>query len=143
MFNVAPISVATPEVPVVVRVIADCFTLKAVQSVELKYPLEDDPACDTCMVVPVPITAPVPLVIVKTDDVASVRSPLVRAGSLLLNVVQSAKDKAPRLVADAVGTFNVITGVVVLFTTLLDKSVPVVPKVRAATLVTVPTNWSA
>ena len=31
-----------------------------------------------------------------------------------------------------------ITGVVVPFATVLDKSVPVVPKVSAATLVTVP-----
>lgn len=36
MFKVSPISVANPDVPVVVRVIADCFSLKAVQSVELK-----------------------------------------------------------------------------------------------------------
>jgi len=42
------------------------------------------------------------------------------------------------LVALAVGTFNVITGVVVLFATVDDKSVPVVPKVKAATDVTVP-----
>ena len=61
---------------------------------------------------------------------------------LLLNVVQSAALNAPLLVADAVGTFNVITGVVVEFTTVELKSVPVVPKVRAATLVTVPTKAS-
>jgi pentose-5-phosphate-3-epimerase len=41
------------------------------------------------------------------------------------------------LAALAVGTCSVITGVVVPFATVLDKSVPVVPKVRAATLVTV------
>jgi hypothetical protein len=57
---------------------------------------------------------------------------------LLLNVVQSVEDRAPLLVALAVGTCRVITGVVVPFTTVLDKSVPVVPRVRAATLVTVP-----
>ena len=55
-----------------------------------------------------------------------------------LKVDQSAADKAPRLVADAVGTFNVITGVVVLVATLDDKSVPVVPNVKAETEVTVP-----
>ena len=57
---------------------------------------------------------------------------------LLLNVVQSADDKTPRLLADAVGTFSVITGVVVPVATVDDKSVPVVPSVMAATLVTVP-----
>lgn len=60
------------------------------------------------------------------------------AGALLLNVVQSVDDRAPRLVADAVGTFNVMTGVVVPVVTDDDKSVPVVPMVKAATLVTVP-----
>jgi hypothetical protein len=34
--------------------------------------------------------------------------------------------------------FNVITGVAVLVATVDDKSVPVVPSVSAATLVTVP-----
>ena len=57
---------------------------------------------------------------------------------LLLNVVQSVELTAPRLLADAVGTFRVITGVVVLFATVELKSVPVVPKVSAATDVTVP-----
>jgi len=57
---------------------------------------------------------------------------------LLLNVVQSALLNAPRFVALAVGTFKVITGVVVLFATVLVKSVPVVPNVNAATDVTVP-----
>ena len=57
---------------------------------------------------------------------------------LLLKVVQSAALKAPRLVAEAVGTFSVMTGVVVLVATVLDRSVPVVPSVSAATLVTVP-----
>ena len=58
---------------------------------------------------------------------------------LLLNVVQSAALNAPLFVAEAVGTFNVITGVVVPLATVDDKSVPVVPSVNAATLVTVPT----
>ena len=57
----------------------------------------------------------------------------------MLKVVQSALDKAPRLVALAVGTFKVITGVVVLFATVELKSVPLVPMVKAATEVTVPT----
>jgi len=56
-----------------------------------------------------------------------------------LKVVQSALDKAPLFVALAVGIFRVITGVVVPFATLEDTSVPVVPMVSAATLVTVPT----
>jgi hypothetical protein len=84
------------------------------------------------------MTALVPPVIVKTELVASVKFPFVNAGSLALNVVQSAALKAPLLAADAVGTFKVITGVVVPLATLEDKSVPVVPKVKAATLVTVP-----
>jgi hypothetical protein len=42
------------------------------------------------------------------------------------------------LVADAVGTFSVITGVVVPLATVELRSVPVVPKVNAETLVTVP-----
>ena len=56
-----------------------------------------------------------------------------------LNVLQSALDNAPLFAALAVGTFKVITGVVVLVATVLDKSVPVVPSVNAATDVTVPT----
>ena len=62
---------------------------------------------------------------------------------LPLNVVQSADDKAPRLVPDAVGTFNVITGMVVPFATVLDKSIPLVPNVKADMLVTVGTIISA
>ena len=62
----------------------------------------------------------------------------VPAGCLPLNVVQSAALNAPRLVAEAVGTFNVMTGVVVPFATLELRSVPVVPNVSAATEVTVP-----
>jgi hypothetical protein len=62
----------------------------------------------------------------------------VRALSFALNVVQSAEDKAPLFEALAVGTFNVIRGVVVPVATVELRSVPVVPKVKAATLVTVP-----
>jgi hypothetical protein len=57
---------------------------------------------------------------------------------LLLKVVQSAALNAPRLVADAVGRFSVITGVVVELATVEETSVPVVPSVNADTLVTVP-----
>ena len=66
----------------------------------------------------------------------------VIASCLLLNVVQSAELNAPLLAALAVGTFNVITGVVVEFATVELKSVPVVPNVKAATEVTVPTKAS-
>jgi len=55
----------------------------------------------------------------------------------LLKVDQSVDDSAPLFVAEAVGTCNVITGVVVPVATVLLKSVPVVPKVKAATEVTV------
>ena len=67
-----------------------------------------------------------------TDTLVTVPEPL------LLNVVQSAALKAPRLDAEAVGTFSVITGVVVPLATVEVRSVPVVPKVSAATEVTVP-----
>ena len=67
----------------------------------------------------------------------------VPAGCLLLKVVQSALLKAPRLVADAVGTFSVMTGVVVPLATDELKSVPVVPSVSAATDVTVPWGLDA
>lgn len=59
-------------------------------------------------------------------------------GCLALKVLQSVLLSAPRFVADAVGTFSVITGVVVPFATVELRSVPVVPRVRAATDVTVP-----
>jgi hypothetical protein len=78
-------------------------------------------------VAPINVAAPLVPVVVS-----------VIAFCLLLKVVQFAALNAPLLAADAVGTFNVITGVVVLFATVLDKSVPLVPKVIAATLVTVP-----
>ena len=76
----------------------------------------------------IPDTVPVPLTLVTV--------PVLLV--LLLNVVQSVELNAPRLLALAVGTFKVITGVVVPVATVDDKSVPVVPKVKAATLVTVP-----
>ena len=56
----------------------------------------------------------------------------------MLNVDQSVALKAPRLEAEAVGTFNVITGVVVPVATVEERSVPVVPRVSAATEVTDP-----
>jgi hypothetical protein len=62
----------------------------------------------------------------------------VIAFCLLLNVLQSVLLNTPLFVALAVGTFNVITGVVVPFATEELKSVPDVPNVNAATLVTVP-----
>ena len=55
-----------------------------------------------------------------------------------MKFVQSLLDNAPLFVEDAVGTFNVITGVVVPVATDELKSVPVVPNVSAATEVTVP-----
>jgi hypothetical protein len=55
-----------------------------------------------------------------------------------LKVDQSALLRTPRLDADAVGTFNVMTGVVVPFATVELRSVPDVPSVNAATEVTVP-----
>ena len=70
--------------------------------------------------------------------VVIVEAPPVIAACLLLNVLQSVLLKAPRLDADAVGILRVITGVVVPLATLLLTSVPVVPSVSAATLVTVP-----
>ena len=73
-----------------------------------------------------PLTVPVPL----TD--VTVPTPLP------LNVVQSAALNTPLFNALAVGTFNVMTGVVVPFAMVLVRSVPVVPNVIAATLVTVP-----
>lgn len=60
--------------------------------------------------------------------------------SFELNVLQSVLDNAPRLLALAVGTLRVITGVVVPVATDDDRSVPVVPSVNAATSVTVPTD---
>jgi len=47
-----------------------------------------------------------------------------------LNVLQSAEANAPLFAALAVGTFKVITGVVVLVATVELKSVPLVPIVK-------------
>jgi len=75
--------------------------------------------------------------------------PMVRADTLVtvplhfeLKVDQSVEERAPLLVDEAVGIFKVITGVVVEFATVELTSVPVVPKVNAATLVTVPVHES-
>ncbi len=93
--------------------------------------------------VPDSVIAKVPLVVIGLPDIdkneGTEAATLVTVPEpLLLNVVQSAALNAPRLTADAVGTFNVMTGVVVPLATVELKSVPVVPSVRAATLVTVP-----
>ena len=74
---------------------------------------------------------PVPLVVLTLVTVPALPD-------LLLNVVQSAADNAPLFKAEAVGTFKVITAAPVLPETVLDKLVPDVPNVKAATLVTVP-----
>jgi hypothetical protein len=58
------------------------------------------------MLVPAPITAPVPLLIVKIEDVASVKLPFVNAGSLSLKVFQSVEDKYPLVLAVACDTAN-------------------------------------
>ena len=64
--------------------------------------------------------------------------PLVSAACLPLKVDQSAALSAPRLLAEAVGTLRVMTGVEVSVATEEVRSVPVVPRVKAATLVTLP-----
>jgi hypothetical protein len=122
MFKVFAINVATPDVPVVVRVIVPCLLLKVFQSVDDRYPSTDVVATGIEIVL---------VVLTKGEE-------NVNTDSLLLNVLQSVDDNAPLLVADAVGTFNVITGVVVLLATVELRSTPVVPNVNAATDVTVP-----
>ena len=106
------------------------------------------PPLRTGKAVPDKVIAKVPLVVMGepatdkkagTDAATEVTLPL----PLLLNVLQSVELNAPRLDADAVGTFSVITGVVVPFATVLVRSVPVVPRVSAATLVTVPCGFAA
>tara|TARA_R110002096_G_scaffold233045_1_gene422999 strand:- start:841 stop:1320 length:480 start_codon:yes stop_codon:yes gene_type:complete len=93
--------------------------------------------------------APVVLTSAVAIDIAGVVPPEEAIGELpdtpvtvplplLLNVDQSVEDKAPLLDAEAVGTFKVITAVPEPPLTVLDKFVPVVPNVKAATLVTVP-----
>ena len=63
---------------------------------------------------------------------------LMRAFCFPLKVDQSVEFNAPLLAAEAVGMFKVITGVDVPLATEEVTSVPVVPKVKAATEVTVP-----
>lgn len=108
---------------------AGCLLLNVDQSVEVKYPfaLALAAAIEMAGVVPPEdTTGAVPVTLVTVPE------------PLLLKVVQSAELNTPRLVADAVGTFSVITGVVVLLATDDERSVPDVPKVSAATEVTVP-----
>jgi hypothetical protein len=103
--------------------------LKVVQSVLVRYPLT------------LPVAAAMLIAGVAPPEDTTGAVPLTEVTvplPLLLKVVQSAALKAPRLVAEAVGTCKVITGVVVPVATVDDRSVPVVPKVNAATLVTVP-----
>jgi len=71
------------------------------------------------------------------DEPVTVKD-VIRFVYAVLKFVKSEELKAPLLVADAVGIFKVITGVVVPVATVLETSVPVVPKVNAATEVTVP-----
>ena len=139
------VEVVAPRPVTVDRVSAsdDNLLLNVVQSAALKAPLFRAEAVGTFkvitgVVVPVAtvlvISVPVvPIVIADTD--VTVPEPL------LLNVFQSAALKAPLFRPEAVGTFKVITGVVVPVATVLDKSVPVVPKVRADTDVTVPPGF--
>jgi hypothetical protein len=94
--------------------------------------------------VPATVKANVPEV-VTGDPVTDIKPPVKDCATLvtdplplLLKVVQSAALKTPRLAAEAVGTFKVMTGVVVPVATVLLRSVPDVPSVSAATLVTVP-----
>ena len=127
--GVAPPEETTGAVPVTDVTVPEPLLLNVDQSVEVKYPFTEvvaaaieiagvAPPLDTTGAVPVTlVTVPLPL---------------------LLKVVQSAEDNAPRLVAEAVGTCKVITGVVVPVAIVELRSVPVVPIVNAATLVTVP-----
>ena len=64
----------------------------------------------------------------------------VKADCFALKIEKSAALKAPLLVADAVGIFNVMVGLVVPLATVDVISVPVVPNVSAFTFVTVPTD---
>jgi hypothetical protein len=91
------------------------------------------------VIVPLVVTGVAPMVtpLVAEDKPTDVTVPVLLV--LLLKVVQSAELNAPLFAALAVGMFNVITGVVVPLATLELTSVPVVPNVRAATDVTVPT----
>jgi len=128
-----PVEVTRPVVPLteLTYVPAGCLLLNVFQSVLVRYPLTEVDAAGMLMF------GVVPPLDVNGRDVETLVT-YVPAGCLLLNVVQSAELNTPRLVAEAVGTFSVITGVVVLFATVELKSVPVVPSVNAATEVTVP-----
>jgi hypothetical protein len=109
--------------------VPDPLLLKVVQSVADKYPSTDVVACGIEMAGAAPpllTTGAVPVTLVTVPE------------PLLLKVVQSAALNAPRLAADAVGTFSVMTGVVVGFATVELRSVPAVPSVSAETDVTVP-----
>lgn len=127
--GVAPPELTTGAVPVTEVTVPDPLLLKVVQSVADKYPSTDVVACG----IEIAGAAP-PLLTTGAVPVTPVTVP----EPLLLKIVQSAALNAPRLVADAVGTFNVITGVVVGFATVELRSVPVVPSVSAETDVTVP-----
>ena len=127
--GVAPPLETTGLVPVTLVTVPLPLLLKVFQSVLVKYPSTEVVAAAILMAGVVPpdeATGAVPVTLVTVPE------------PLLLNVVQSVELKAPRLVAEAVGTCSVITGVVVLVATVEDKSVPVVPRVKAATEVTVP-----
>ena len=101
----------------------------------LKYPNSVDVVEDTA-------TFPLPSDTNARDtvklEVIIVVAPPVIASCFPLNVLQSVEDNAPLLTELAVGTLRVITGVVVLLATVLVKSEPVVPIVKAATLTTEP-----
>lgn len=62
--------------------------------------------------------------------VADATPVLCKIVALLLNVVQSALDKAPRFDALAVGIFNVIEPLVVIGEPLIFTSVPLVPALK-------------
>ena len=62
-------------------VMAFCLLLNVVQSELPRYPSCVALAFFTCIVVPDPITDPVPPVTVRTDDVDSVKLPFVTGGS--------------------------------------------------------------
>ena len=115
----------------------EVLPLNVCQSVEDKYPLVELEACATSILVPEPITAFDPFVIVNIAELFSVKFPFVKAGSLLLNVDQSALDKAPLFADDAVGMSKVILPLAVTGEFDTDISVPAVPNAKPI-LVTVP-----
>lgn len=108
------LALPSKDVPLIVTAVANLDAVAA-------FPLIDPIIGLLKVFVPVTVCAP-----------ASVMSPFE------LNVDQSVADNKPLLVIEAVGIFKVIVGVVVPFATVLLKSVPLVPKVKAATAVTVP-----